>query len=101
MVPKRLVSWRNRITSQGISLVCICDGPLYKDKKVVVIGGGNSAVEEALFLSNIAQCVILGSKPNAEKKHKTLLMLKMLILYLELWANLLGDIRLKRCRTPS
>lgn len=45
--------------SRGISWCAICDGPLYKDKKVVVIGGGNSAVEESLFLSNIAKHITI------------------------------------------
>src|SRR5690606_26063698 len=54
-VPRTLgVTGEDRFTSQGISWCAICDGPLYKDRKVVVIGGGNSAVEESLFLSNIA-----------------------------------------------
>ncbi len=55
VVPRRLeIPGEMDYTAQGISWCAICDGPLYKDKKVVVIGGGNSAVEEALFLTNIA-----------------------------------------------
>jgi thioredoxin reductase (NADPH) len=38
----------------GISWCAICDGPLYKERKVVVIGGGNSAVEEASYLATLA-----------------------------------------------
>ena len=58
VVPRKLnVAGEQNYTSQGISWCAICDGPLYKDKKVVVIGGGNSAVEEALFLTNIASHV--------------------------------------------
>ncbi len=44
---------------QGISTCALCDGPLYKNKDVAVIGGGSSALSEALYLSNIAKQVYL------------------------------------------
>lgn len=44
---------------KGVSYCAICDGSFYKDKVVSVIGGGNSALEEALYLSNIAKKVYL------------------------------------------
>lgn len=46
-------------TDKPISYCAICDGPLYKGKKALVIGGGNSAVGEALYLSGIASEVTL------------------------------------------
>lgn len=55
---------------KGVHYCAICDGPLYKDKEVVVIGGGNSACEEALGLSKICKRVHIvefTDKLNADK----------------------------------
>ncbi len=43
----------------GVSACATCDGPFFKDKHVAVIGGGNTAVEEALFLSKLCKHVTL------------------------------------------
>lgn len=45
--------------TRGISWCAICDGSLYKGKDVAVVGGGNSALEETIYLSNLASKVYL------------------------------------------
>ncbi|NLD27014.1 MAG: thioredoxin-disulfide reductase [Acholeplasmataceae bacterium] len=49
----------DRYTNRGISWCAICDGALYRNKDVAVIGGGNSALEESIYLSGIVSHVYL------------------------------------------
>ena len=53
------IEGENRLIGHGVSVCATCDGPLFKGKEVAVIGGGNSAVYEALFLSKICAKVYL------------------------------------------
>lgn len=50
------------LTGRGVSYCALCDGPLFKDKEVAVVGTGDSALEEALFLSNICKKVTILAK---------------------------------------
>ena len=59
---------------KGVSACATCDGFFYKNQDVVVIGGGNVAVEEALYLSNIAKSVILIHRRDALRAEKMLQM---------------------------
>lgn len=48
-----------RLTGHGVSYCATCDGAFYKSKTVAVIGGGNTALEDALYLSDLCRQVIL------------------------------------------
>ncbi len=70
---ERLLGIENEVeyASRGVSYCAICDGGFYKGEDVIVIGGGNSAFEESIYLSNLVKSVTIvvrSDKARAEAK---------------------------------
>ncbi len=71
--PKHLgVPGEKEFVSKGVSYCAICDGPFFRNKTVVVVGGGNSAITDALFLSKIARKVYVIHRKDRLKATKIL-----------------------------
>lgn len=59
-----IVPGEDKYQARGISRCAVCDGPLYRNKHVAVLGGGNSAVEECAYLASICSKVTLIHRRN-------------------------------------
>ena len=56
---KMQIPMEDELTGHGVSYCAVCDGPFFKDEEVAVIGGGNSALEEAMYLATLCHKVHL------------------------------------------
>jgi thioredoxin reductase (NADPH) len=63
----------SELVGKGVSYCATCDGAFYRDKKVAVIGGGNSALEEARFLTKFASKVYLIHRRNEFRAEKVVI----------------------------
>lgn len=66
------VKGETELIGAGVSYCAVCDGAFFKEKNVVVVGGGNSAVSEALYLSEIASHVTVVLRKNKFRAHASL-----------------------------
>ena len=60
-----------KLTGRGVSYCATCDGAFYKGKKVAVVGGGNTALEDALYLADLAETVYLIHRRDAFRGDET------------------------------
>lgn len=96
-VPKKLpIENEEKFAGKGVHYCAVCDGAMYKDKVVAVVGGGNAALEEAVFLSRFAEKVYVIRRFDYFRAEKSVLEevesnSKIEILYNEDLVNVEGD----------
>ena len=69
---KLAVPGEDKLGGRGVSYCATCDGPLFKNKEVVVVGGGDTAVEEAIFLANFCAKISVVHRRNELRAAKIL-----------------------------
>jgi thioredoxin reductase (NADPH) len=71
--PRRLgVHGEGRLTGKGVSYCATCDGAFFRDKEIAVIGGGNTAIQDAVFLTRFANKLTIVHRRNALRATKIL-----------------------------
>ncbi len=105
--PKRLgVKGESTYIGQGLSTCATCDGPLYRDKIVAVVGGGDSALDEGLFLTRFAKKVYVIHRRNEFRAVKILQKrakenAKMEFLCERIVEEIIGDEKIRRVRLKN
>ena len=70
---KMKVPGAEKFEGKGISYCATCDGPLFRDKNIAIIGGGNSAIEEAIFLLRFVKSITIVQDLPKDKAYLTFL----------------------------
>jgi thioredoxin reductase (NADPH) len=105
--PKRLgVKGESTYIGRGLSTCATCDGPLYRDKTVAVVGGGDSALDEGLFLTRFAKKVYVIHRRNEFRAVKILQKRarenpKMEFLCERVVEEIIGDEKIRRVRLKN
>ncbi|MEK7841364.1 MAG: thioredoxin-disulfide reductase [Deltaproteobacteria bacterium] len=96
--PKRLgVQGEKEFTGKGVSYCATCDGPFFKGQRVLVIGGGDTAVKEAVYLSRIAGKVYIVHRRDQLRAEKIIQEKALSIPNIEmLWSHILKEIKGKK-----
>lgn len=94
------VDGEDRLKGAGVSYCATCDGAFFKDKTVMVVGGGNTALEDAVYLSKFCRAVYLvhrrdGFRANAQLVDKVKNSQKILVKTNEVVEKIQGDMGVK------
>lgn len=94
--PRQLgVAAEQKFVGRGVSYCAVCDGAFYKDKKVVVVGGGNTAASDCLYLAKFASEVHLVHRRDALRAAKSevdkLLSAGVIVHYNSVVTDIIGD----------
>jgi thioredoxin reductase (NADPH) len=93
--PRRLgIPGEKELTGKGVSYCATCDGPFFKGQKVLVVGGGDTAVKEAVYLSKIANKVYIAHRRDQLRAEKIIQEKAMSTPNIEiLWSHILKEIK--------
>jgi len=93
--PRRLdIPGEKELTGKGVSYCATCDGPFFKGQKVIVVGGGDTAVKEAVYLSKIANKVYIAHRRDQLRAEKIIQEKAMSAPNIEiLWSHILKEIK--------
>ncbi len=96
--PRKLdIPGEKEFTGKGVSYCATCDGPFFKGQRVLVVGGGDTAVKEAVYLSRIADKVYIAHRRDQLRAEKIIQEKALSIPNIEmLWSHILKEIKGKK-----